>query len=193
MTEQITVTCRPRQMVYTSSSAYTFTSKSWDNNLTTYDLNDTGAPATLLLDLSAVPKNALIKKVKYRLYLYRTDNASYCGLQMAMGYADSLTGGINSQHRVTDYKDIGLSAYKKNEETSAEQSITAAQSAQIISAQYPVVWMNTYGSMRYYEISVDVTYEIPQNEMYVGDVKAAEVYVGNTKATAVYAGINKIL
>jgi hypothetical protein len=195
MSEQITVTCKPKQLVYRNGN-YNLTSKSWDNNTDTYDSIDNGAggrPATLLLNLSAVPGNAVIKKVRYRLLLYRTGNASYCALQAALGYADSLTNNISAQHRVTDYKDIGLSAYKVKEETSAEQSITSAQSAQILNAQYPIVWMNGYGTMRYFEIYVDVTYEIPVGEIYVGDQQATEVYVGTKKASAVYVGTKKVL
>ena len=146
-----------------------------------------------MMDLSAVPKNAVIKKVRYRLLLYRTANASYAALQAALGYAASLTNNISAQHRVTDYKDIGLSAYKVKEETSAEQVITSAQSAQILNAPYPILWMNCYGSMRYYEIYVDVTYEIPVGEIYVGDQQATEVYVGTKKASAVYIGDTKVL
>ena len=194
MAEQITIRgIRPRQMVYTSSNAYGFTSKSWDNNLNTYDSNDTGNPATLLLDLSAIPKNAVIKSVTYRLYLYRTDNASYCRLQTALGYADSLSKSISAQHSVTDYKDIDLTAWKTKEETTGTQSITSSQSRQLLNAQYPILWMNCYGSMQYYEISLDVTYEIPQVEIYVGEDKATKVYVGTKQASAVYVGDTKVL
>ena len=195
MAEQITVVCKPRQLVYKSGN-YNLTSKSWDNDEGTYDNIDNSPanrPATLLLNLSAVPSNAVIKKVKYRLLLYRTANASFSELQAALGYADSLTNNISAQHRVTDYKDIGLSAYKVKEETSAEQTLTSAQSAQILQAQYPILWMNGYGSMRYYEISLDVTYEIPVGELYVGDQQATEVYVGTKKASAVYIGDTKVL
>ena len=196
MAEQITIRgIRPRQMVYKNGN-YNLTSKSWDNDEGTYDNIDNAAgnrPATLLLNLSAVPSNAVIKKVKYRLLLYRTGNASFCELQAALGYADSLTNVISAQHRVTDYKDIGLSAYKVKEETSAEQTLTSAQSAQILKAQYPILWLNGYGTMRYYEISLDVTYEIPQGDIYVGEDKATKVYVGTKEAAAVYVGTKKVL
>ena len=196
MAEQITVTgVRPRQMVY-KQSTYTFTSKAWDNDLNTYDANSNGAgirPTTLLLDLSAIPKKAVIKKVTYRLYLYRSDNASYCGLQTALGYADSLTNDLNAQHRVTEYKDLSLTDYKVKQETTGSQTITSTQSKQILQAKYPILWMNGYGSMRYYEISLDVTYEIPQGEIYVGEDKAAKVYVGAKEAAAVYIGTAKVL
>ena len=195
MAEQITVTCKPKQLVYRNGN-YNLTSKAWDNNTDTYDSIDNGAgarPATLLLDLSAVPSNAVIKKVRYRLLLYRTANASFAALQAALGYADSLTNNISAQHIVTDYKDIGLSAYKVKEETSAEQTLTSAQSAQILNAQYPILWLNGYGAMRYFEIYVNVTYEIPVGEIYVGDQKATEVYVGTKKASAVYIGDTKVL
>ena len=195
MAEQITVTCKPKQLVYRNGN-YNLTSKAWDNNTDTYDALDNGAgsrPATLLLNLSAVPGNAVIKKVRYRLLLYRTGNASFCELQAALGYADSLTNNISAQHRVTDYKDIGLSAYKVKEETSAEQTLTSTQSAQILNAQYPILWLNGYGTMRYFEIYVNVTYEIPVGEIYVGDQQATEVYVGTKKASAVYIGDTKVL
>ena len=53
--------------------------------------------------------------------------------------------------------------------------------------------MNCYGSMRYYEIALDVTYEIPQGEIYVGEDKATKVYVGTKEASAVYVGNKKVL
>ena len=196
MAEQITVTCKPTQLVYKSTTRQLFTSNSWDNDVNTYDnpgVSSGERPQTLLLNLSAVPKNAVIKKVSYRLLLYRTDNASYCKLEMALGYADSLTNNISVQHRVTDFKTIPLSAYTTKETTYAEQTLTKAQSAQIVNAQYPIVWMNCYGAMRYYEIYVDVTYEIPVGELYVGDQQATEVYVGTKKASAVYIGDTKVL
>lgn len=149
-----------------------------------------------MMDLSAVPKNAVIKKVKYRLYLYRTDNAAYCKLETALGYADSLTASLTAQHRVTDYKNLDLTDWKKyqwNKDEYAEQNITSTQSAQLLQAKYPILWMNCYGSMRYYEIYVDVTYEIPVGELYVGDQQATEVYVGTKKASAVYIGDTKVL
>ena len=196
MAEQITVSgIRPLQMVY-KNSTYQFTSKSWDNDLSTYDSNSNGMgyrPSTLLLDLSAIPKNAVIKKVKYRLYLYRTDTAKYCGLQTALGYADSLTNDIAVQHRVTDYKDLSLTAYQVKAETTGDQNITSAQSAQLLQAKYPILWMNGYGAMRYYEISLDVTYEIPQGKIYVGPDQATKVYVGTKEASAVYIGTTKVL
>lgn len=195
MAEQITVTCKPTQLIYKSTTRQLFTSNSWDNDVNTYDSPGLGGgdgQQTLLLNLSAVPKNAVIKKVKYRLLLYRTGNASFCDLQMALGYADSISNSINAQHRVTDFQSIGLSAYKTKEETYAEQSISSAQSAQLLNAQYPIVWMNCYGSMRFYEIYVDVTYEIPKGEIYVGDKQATEVYVGTKKASAVYIGTTKV-
>ena len=196
MAEQITVTCKPTQLVYKSTTRQLFTSNSWDNDVNTYDnpgVSSGERPQTLLLNLSAVPKNAVIKMVSYRLLLYRSGNAAYCELGMALGYADSISNNINAQHRVTDFKTIPLSAYTTKETTSAEQTLTSAQSAQILNAQYPIAWMNCYGSMRFYEIYVDVTYEIPKGEIYVGTDKVTEVYVGTKKATGVYIGDKKVL
>lgn len=193
MAEQITVTCKPTQQIYKPQTTYTLTAEAWDNDVDTYHYVDHLNPVTLLLDLSAIPKNAVIKKVRYRLLLYRTDNASYSKLQSAIGYADSLTNDISAQHRVTDYIGLNLTAYKTKEETSAEQTLTSEQSAEVLSAQYPILWFNNYGTTRYYEIYVDVTYEPDESRVYVGDKKATGIYVGDKQATAVYIGTTKVM
>ena len=104
-----------------------------------------------------------------------------------------ITNDLTVQHRVTDYKDLSLTGYKTAEETSGTQTLTKAQSAQIMGAKYPILWMNGYGAMRYIEISLDVTYEIPQGKICVGEAQATKAYVGAKEASAVYMGNTKVL
>lgn len=190
MAEQVTVTVRPTGKKYGQGLG----ANCWDGNLETYTTDSQGYGTrlrTLTIDLSEIPVNSVIKSVTYYICAYRNGNASYCGLAAAMGYADGTAE--TDQHRVTDLLPISLTAYHEKQTTSATQNVSAAESAQILSAQTPILWLEIYGDHRYYEIWTEITYEPDESKLYVGGNKASAVYVGGTKATAVYIGTTKVL
>ena len=193
MASAITARFTPTAQRY--GDAWNLGNKAYDGNLETYASSSVGAshPGAFTLDLSSIPAGSVITKVTYRYTLYRTDNASYCALRGAMGYADAGTSGSSGTHRVTDWQDIPLTGYKSTEQTATEQAISPAQSAQILSGGTPLLYAVIQNNHRVYEIGVDITYEPAASNLYVGDKKASAVYVGDKKATAVYLGTKRIL
>ena len=193
MANAITASFTPIAQRY--GDAWNLGAKAYDGNLETYVSTGVGAnhPGAFTLDLSSIPARSVITKVTYKYTLYRTDNASYCALRGAMGYAEAGTSGSSGTHRVTEWKDIPLTGYKATEQTATEQAISPAESQQILSGATPLLYVIIQNSHRVYEISVDITYEPAESKIYVGDKQVNAVYVGDKKATAVYIGTERIL
>lgn len=189
MAEQITITVRPTGMRYGTGLG----SKCWDGDASTYNADSNGYGSrlrTLALNLSQIPGNSVIKSVTYYITAYRTDNASYCGLAAALGYSTGTA--VGAQQRVTPLQSIDLTDYQKKQTRSATQSVTAAQSQQILSANTPILWLEVYGAHRYYEIWADITYEPDESKLYNGSKQASAIYVG-TKQGEMYVGTTKVL
>ena len=174
--------------------SWTAGAKAYDGDMSTHGSSSTGVghPGAFVLDLSSIPVGCVITKVAYRYFLYRTDNANYCKLRGAMGYAEAGTSGSSGIHQVTEWCEIPLTAYKVTEETYTEQTITAGQSAQILSGT-PLLYVTSQNAHRVYEIAVDITYEPAAPKLFVGDKAVTDVYVGDKRATAVYIGDKRIL
>lgn len=193
MATPVTVNITPTKLI--DKHGWNVNAKSFDKDLSTYGGASTGVdhPAGLLLDLSSIPAGSVIKKVAYHYTLYRTDNANYCKLKGAMGYADGDTTSANA-YQVTAWQEIPLTSYQTKETTNTEQTISAAESAQILSTGYPLLYVYIQNAHRVYEINVDITYEPDDgSKLYVGTSKATAVYVGTTKASAVYVGTTKVM
>lgn len=190
---------RPVQVVWNynkSTSKYLFTTKCFDNNVETYDRTLSTDRGTFLLNLAAIPSGYVLKSITSHFKLKRTDNASLCSIQFALGHADSLSGVESEQHIVTSKQDVPLSSHSTISDTSATLSgITKQQSDTILRAQYPILWLEMDGAHYFYEMYFDIEYAEaePESKIYVGSSNATAVYVGSTKASAVYIGTTRVL